>query len=249
VPRDREEKSPSGAPVYRHEPKQRPFTGAAAELSTLAELERHFTTYFGEPTSVFHEVISELVHVDLHLVPPAPARDYWTVLTTGMSDLPMTAPAGSEEFRFAELMVKIPASWPLDQLKVTPPPPDLEQWYWPLRWLKMLARLPHEYETWLGSGHTVPNGDPPQPFAPGTKLCAFILLPPVSVPAEAGVAKLSDGRAVHLYVLHALHLEELTLKLTRGAGALLDAFDEAKVSEVLDLRRPSCVRRKLFGLF
>jgi hypothetical protein len=63
------------------------------------------------------------------------------------------------------------------------------------------------------------------------------------------VAQLSDGRRVHLYVLHALHLEELNLKLNRGTDALLDAFDRAHVPEVLDLQRPSSVRRKLFGIF
>jgi hypothetical protein len=54
---------------------------------------------------------------------------------------------------------------------------------------------------------------------------------------------------VHLYVLHALHLEELTLKLNRGTDALLEAFDRAGVPEVLDLQRRSSVRRKLFGIF
>lgn len=248
MPRDPQEKTPSGAPVYRHD-KEQPFTGADPGPETLAEVERHLATHFGEPGNVFHELISHLVHIDLHVVDPGPERDHWTIFTTGMSNLPMTVPGGAEEFRFAELVLKLPASWQLDKLKVTPTPEDLEQWYWPLRWLKILARLPHEYKTWLGFGHTVPNGDPPQPFVPGTKLCGFILLPPISVPAEARVAKLSDGRAVHLFAVHALHLEELTLKLTKGTGALLDAFENANISEVLDPGRPSCVQRKLFGLF
>jgi hypothetical protein len=133
-------------------------------------------------------------------------------------------------------------------LQVTPPPPDLERWYWPIRWLKTLARLPHEYKTWLSAGHTVPNGDPPQPFAPETKLCCWLLLPPVSVPSAAREIAHTDGRTIHVHALHALHPAELSLKLNKGLDPLLDAFDRARVSEVLTIDRPSSVRNKLFGL-
>ena len=29
--------------------------------------------------------------------------------------------------------------------------------FWPIQMLKFLARFPHEYKTWLGWGHTIPN--------------------------------------------------------------------------------------------
>ena len=60
----------------------------------------------------------------------------------------------------AELMIALPAEWKLADSQL-----EDERWYWPIRNLKALARLPHEYETWLGFGHTVPNGDPPEPYA------------------------------------------------------------------------------------
>jgi hypothetical protein len=98
-------------------------------------------------------------------------------------------------------------------------------------------------------GHTIPNGDPPTPFALGTRLCGWLLLPPVGVPDEAQTVKLSDGRTVNLFVLHALYLEELSLKLNQGVDPLLEAFDRTGVSEVLTLDRKPAVGRKLFGLF
>ena len=149
----------------------------------------------------------------------------------------------------ARLLLHLPASWKVDALKATPPPADLERWYWPIRWLKQLARFPHEYQTWLGFGHTIPNGDPPSPFSPETKLCGWFLLPPIGVEDEARQVTLSDGRTVHLYCLHALHLAEMALKLNKGSDALLDAFDAAGVGEELRLDRPAVVRRKLFGIF
>jgi len=246
---DPNEKSASGGAVLRHQAKERALTPATPPPATLEELEGKLAAAFGKPKTVLHELISELVHLDVHLVPPSPQNNHWTLFTTGMSDLPMHVPEGVEDLEFAELVLMLPPEWPVDRLTVTPPPQDAEAWYWPVRWLKQLARLPHAYETWLGPGHTVPNGDPVRPFAPETKLCAFVLLPPVSVPGDARRMKLSDGRTVNIYVLHALHLEELNLKLNRGIEALLDAFDSGNVSEVLDISRKSTVRKKLFGLF
>jgi hypothetical protein len=146
-------------------------------------------------------------------------------------------------------VLALPPEWKLEQLSVTPPPPDLEEWYRPVRWLKMLARLPHEYETWLGFGHTVPNGDPPERFVEATRMRGWIVLPLLSVPEEACTLVLADGRLVNFYAVHALYPEEMSLKLNKGTDALLDAFEAADISEVLQPDRCPCVKRKLFGLF
>lgn len=245
---DETPRSPGGSNILRHEAGERDFE-APAFSGGQEEIEQHFSRHYGEPVSVFHEIVSDIVHLDVHLIPPSPAKNHWTLFTTGMSDLPMTVPDGSDDFRFAELMVQLPAEWRIDALSVTPPPDDLERWYWPMRWLKQLARLPHEYQTWLGACHTIPNGDPPAPFSPETKLCGWMLLPSVSAEPEARTITLSDGRIVNLYCLYGLHMEELSLKLNKGADSLLDAFDKFGVSEILQLDRQPAVRKKLFGLF
>lgn len=241
------ERSPGGIPILRHEAKQRGFTPARPGAH-VEEVEEHIARHFGTPATVFHEIASDLVHIDVHAVPPEPGRDFWTLFTSGMSDLPMTVPEGLAELARAELLIKLPASWGIEDLKTTPPEPDLERWYWPIRELKQLARLPHEYETWVGFGHTIPNGDPPEPFASRTSLCAWLLLPPLDMPPEASSFSVRDGSVVNLYFMHALHRDELELKLVRGTDALLDRFDDAGFSDVLDPTRPSVVRRKGFGL-
>ena len=57
-------------------------------------------------------------------------------------------------------MAALPGDWRLtaDDFKD-------ERWYWPVRQLKYLARLPHKHATWLGFGHTIPNGDSAEVYA------------------------------------------------------------------------------------
>ena len=115
------------------------------------------------------------MHIDLHIVMPTEERPAITVVTSGMSERPMRSPAGD---LYAELMLVLPPTWP------TPDDPDFESpsGYWPYRLLKELARLPHEYDTLLWTGHTVPNGDPPQPYGPNTKLCGALIAPMLIAP-------------------------------------------------------------------
>ena len=57
----------------------------------------HIESYydgFGEDAIVLHEVISELVHIDVHVVKPTDERPYYTLITSGMAERPMTVPEG-----------------------------------------------------------------------------------------------------------------------------------------------------------
>ena len=69
----------------------------------------------------------------------------------------MNVPDGWEDYRYAEMMICLPPDWNMDQRAWND-----ERHYWPIRLLKTLARLPHEYNTWLSDCHTMPNGDPPE---------------------------------------------------------------------------------------
>ena len=57
------------------------------------------------------------------------------------------------------------------------------------------------------------------------------------VPREFYDLSLSDGRSINFYAVVPLYSEEMHLKLTKGTGALLDRFDEAGISELLDPHR------------
>jgi hypothetical protein len=101
---------------------------------------------------------------------------------------------GLEDLSYAELLLSLPPDWRLRQEDFKD-----ESNYWPVRMLKMLTRMPHEYDTWLGEAHTIPNGDPPKPYAPNTKLCCAMLAPPLLVPDEFRELTVTPEMSIHFY--------------------------------------------------
>lgn len=123
---------------------------------------------------------------------------------------------------------------------------EAERHYWPVRALKLVARLPHLYETWIGAGHTIPNGDPAKPFAEGTKLCGAIVGAPVALAESFRRCELSPEKTVHLHALYPIHLDEMEFKLEHGADALFDKMAARKVSEIVDPKRRSVLARRFW---
>ena len=241
--RDNEERTAGGQPILRHEAVDRPFRLADHGDPAVREaVEAHLEAHLGPSDSVWHEIISDLVHVDVYMWRPTEARPIYTFVTVGMSDRPMTVPAEARQAGCVdrvELVVCLPADWPVPSDPHSIAPWDDPDAYFPIRWLKTLARLPHEYGTWLGFGHSIPNGDPPEALASDTGLCAWVLLPPMTLPDDARELDLPDGGRLELYGIVALHRDEMERKLAQGVESLFDGFDDHGVNELLDVGRPS----------
>ena len=236
-----EEYSAGGSKIYRYEDKNPEFTPPAFDDSSLEEIEAHILKYVGKVETVFHELISDHVHVDVHIVPPTRLRNYYTLITSGMSDQPMNAPF--EDLRYAELMICLPPDWKLSEEDFKD-----DNNYWVVYWLKMLARFPHLYETWLWETHTMPNGDPPQPFAANTKMCCALLSQPMLFGEGFKKLRVRDDKTIHFLSLIPLYKEEMNYKLDKGIEKLYEKFDKYGVNELLDVtRRNTC--QKLFGIF
>ena len=131
----------------------------------------------------------------------------------------MNVPEKLAEYKLerAELAIALPADWKLDQESMKD-----EKWYWPIRLLKVLARLPIASDTWLGFGHTMDNEDD---FAKDTKLCAAILTGPQDTEDGSEVCILPSGEEVNFYQVLPLYRDELEYKMAHDADALLDKMD------------------------
>lgn len=235
---DEVERSESGSPIYRHQPKERQWEMPLHPTSHLEELEAHVEEYIGEIETVFHELLSDIIHLDVLFVPATDERPFHVLVTSGVSDEPMNAPEGAEQFRRAELLIALPPDWRLTQEDFKD-----EGNYWPVRWLKQIGRLPHEYDTWIGWGHTIPNGDPPEKIA-NTNFVGVMLTPPYWLPAEFFQLKTRSNETISLYQLVPLYKEEMDLKLAKGADELEERFEKQKIDFVLDTSRPNVAVKK-----
>ncbi len=201
----------------------------------LAAVEGHIQQYFGKFGHVFHELSSPDIHVDICVVPPSQERDYYTLVTMGMGAHRMNVPEALAEYKLerAELAIALPGNWKLKR-------EDLknERWYWPIRLLKTLARLPIASDTWLGFGHTM---DKEEDFAKGTKLCAAILTGPQDTEDGSEVCILPSGEEVNFYQVIPLYRDELEYKLAHDADALLDKMNG--ISFVVEPDRQDAITR------
>lgn len=217
-------------------------TPAGGDEETIESISEHIQRHVGPIETVFHEIYSETVHVDVHWVKPDSHRPFHTLITSGMCDLAMNAPPGTENQQYAELVALLPPHWRLSK-------PDLqnEVWYWPIRWLKILARFPHEYNTWLWMKHSVPCGDPPEPLAPNTKLCCLCLWTPFSLPEDFQTLTIGE-REVHFFSLIPLYAEEMNRKLQHGVESLIPRFAKHGIDDIIRVDRPNVCRRR-FRIF
>lgn len=229
--------SESGSPIHVHKERERPFQSAFGSEDS-AQIEKHIDRHLGPIESVWHEIVSDLVHIDVHYIKPTPERNVHTFVSTGMSDLPMSAPEGSEDSKYAELLVTLPAVWPVSEDDFKD-----EKNYWPIGALKWLARFPHEYETWLWWGHTVPNGNPPEPYHPSTKFVGAIIGTPVTVPQEFRSFRCSPEKEVNFFSVIPIYSEEMDLRLRKGSDALFDLFAKSGVTEVIDIQRKTVAKK------
>ena len=201
----------------------------------MEAVEGHIQQYFGKVENVFHELVSPDIHVDICMVPPTEERDYCTLVTMGMGAHRMNVPEELVEYKLerAELAIALPADWKLDQESMKD-----EKWYWPIRLLKSLARLPINCDSWLGHGHTVENREP---FADNTKLCTATLIGPQDTEDGSEVCTLPGGEEVNFYQVIPLYEDELDYKLEHDVDALLNKM--AGISFVVNPTRQDAITR------
>ncbi len=234
--------SESGNPIYKYETLKRDSIEPVIGDETIIEdIDKHLSKFFDDKdVTVFHEIVSDKIHVDIYFIKANKDRDFHILMTSGMSSLPMNVPDEFKDLAYAEIITILPKQWSLDQKDF-----EDENVYWPIRQLKFLAKFPHLYDTWLGEGHTISNGNPPEPMSENTAFVGVILLPSVTLPKDFMVIK-SGEKTIHIYSMIPLYQEEMDYKLKHGTSGLLSKFDKYDIKEVIDIKRTnSCKKRFL----
>jgi hypothetical protein len=245
------EASAGGTSVFRHHAPAVPPEVVSEATPFLSQISKHIERTIGPAPMVFHEIVSTSIHVDLHLVhptnlPPSSEHPFGTshitVVTSGVSSKPMNVPAGYDGPKYIELMIALPPDWPglqsdgtfdRDVMK------DERNW-WPFRWLKQAARLPAQLNTFLGMGHTIPNGEHADAFATNTRMGCLMVSPPLLSPKSVKLV-VNDNATIYFFALTPIYPEEMQYKLRAGTKALDDLLDAARITELVQIDRPSAV--------
>lgn len=197
----------------------------------LDEYESFIQTNYGEYDQVLHEIVSPDIHLDIIMVPSTPEDNYYKLVTMGMGAYAMNVPENlkDQELEHAELVLYLPPDWDLKSNK--------EKDYWPVRYLKILGRLPLECDTWLGFGHTVHGDEKHEPFAENTKLNTVLLLNACNLLYENMDLRLSTGKKINFYQMFPIYQEELEYKMQHSLHELLDLFDDEDIMPILNINR------------
>jgi Suppressor of fused protein (SUFU) len=207
------------------EPSSAPATLAEARLSTMVD-------ELGEPDHVDHDSDADQ-KIDIYAFgrnfvedcdDDADDDEGYVLITSGMSDRLMTAPAGAEmeETLATELI------WYVRDLNA--------EYFHMLRWL---AKLPTIDATWFGSGHRVPMPTPPLSFC---TFRTFLLLQPiVSTDRDLYAGLMQQDQPIGTLVVHLVSDAEYALIKSddEGLNAFFDLLDDNNYPLVFDPNRLS----------
>ena len=187
---------------------------------------------YGQRPYVIHETDSQDIHIDILVVYPSPQRNYYTLITMGMSAYKMEIPLKykGDGIDRCELMMNLPPDWNIQS--------GDEKDFWPIKYLRMIARMPMHNNAWFSIGHTMTNTNY-EPFASNTKLCGFYF---ASAPLKS--FWFNDVNKVNYYTLVPLYKEEIEYNNKYGALKLLDLFqaNHLPYPPVVDINRKNmCV--------
>ena len=94
-----------------------------------------------------------------------------------------------------------------------------------LETMRLMAHFPHDYQTFFGMGHTIPNGDPPAPIWGHKELNSLLFIPSIVSPDnELPKQLVLGGDAVDFLWMVPLSHSECNLTLARGTNAILELF-------------------------
>ena len=201
----------------------------------LDEVEAYITKAFGEYDSVFHEIFSPDIHLDVCLVNPTEEEPFYKLVTRGAGAYEMNIPDRWKEYNIerAEYVIYVPKDWNLQSQ-------DMKD-YWPIKVLKDVARLPILCDTWLSFGHTTQADEEGTPYAANAKFNSVVLDFCENHQGEVRL-ETSSGKTINFYQVIPLHPEELKYKLENDAESLINIFDEKNIDyKLVDINRNSVV--------
>lgn len=201
----------------------------------LMALDFHIDQFYdNEDVILLTDKRNDELRIDIYHIQPNEERNYHLLVSSGMSRFAMNTPEGYEKYQYGELAIILPRDWDLSQNGLKDP-----NNYWPILWLKNLARIPKQHDTWLCYGHSIPNGSPSKPIA-NTAFEGVVIIDSITLPEDFQEMQLGAD-SLYIYTVIPVFPEEMQYKINNGIDKLLDAFSDAKIPDIVFSDRHSSV--------
>ena len=188
----------------------------------LDKVSAYIERQYGEYENVIHEFVSPDIHCDIVIVPPTDASPYYKLVTMGAGAYKMNIPKELKSVICdrAEYVIFLPKDWNVNA--------DNEEDWWPMRLLKIAARLTVDTNDYLWITHSVQLDEDGSPAAENTAFNSFVLMPSTGKKGQ-DVGPLKIGllsKKVAFYQLFPLYPEELRFKREHGYDELVKLLQE-----------------------
>lgn len=182
--------------------------------------------------------LPELNGITMELFHNVDQTGYSFLCTNGLSKIEMEMPKGLESKSRAELAVLFPAK------------PEEDGSYMEMDTTLLftkIASLVTEKNSWIGAGHTFPNISDEPTISKFTEMDHFMLVEPALLKEDLSGINTDEKELTFLFVIP-LFKKELDFKMKNGAYSLMKRMRKHALTEKFEMKRPSCLKRKFFGL-
>ena len=201
-------------------------------VSENKKIESFIEKEYGHFDEVIHEIVSPDIHLDIAIVPPTDEQPYYKLVTMGAGAYKMNVPKELKSYKleYAEYVIFLPKEWDIKS--------DEEEYYWAIRELKKIARLPIYTDSWLAYGHTVTANEDFSPVAANTGFNSFVLINSINKNNEI-VNPLKTGlfKQINFYQIIPLYKEEVDYKIENSLEELMDKFSDEDLDPVVNINR------------
>lgn len=208
-------------------------------------ISEHVNEFFpDDDITVFHEILALDFKVHIYLI-KSENRSYDILLTSGMSLLEMKVQEEAENkdiLKYAELMLLIPKNIEFEQVYAGENKND-----YIISMLKQTAKFPHQYDTWIGIGHTIRATEDLQSYGAETDFVGGVILPSVTFDEKFTKIK-RNGKVINIYSFFPLYENELQYKIDNGYNALVDLIIKADSKEILNNERKNLIPKNPLGI-
>ena len=175
---------------------------------------KHYVLYLRVPFDIHERQILDKTAIGVYEFNPKPKRQFWTYLTSGMSEKGQNPPSKKEIF--TELLFY-----------------SREQSFWAVELLVRLSSYPFEYNEPFAPGDTLPLAGP---IRPNSKLTSLLLLEPL---LEHSGFQFMDISVKKVEILWALPITERERELIISGGDINfgELISHALLPSLLDLDR------------